>query len=233
MLLHAGIADRTMWSEHLQPLAEAGYRVVALDIPGFGEAPVPPGPDAPWNDVLETMAELDTGPAALVGNSYGGALALRVAVVAPSAASALALISAPAPGLEPSPELGAAWEAEEAAVERGDIDAAVELVLETWVPPHLRARVAPMQRRALELQAEVEGLTEARDPVPDLEALRRIDVPTLIAAGENDLPDFREGAEAMAEVIAGARLELIEGVGHLAPLEDPEGFRQMLLDFLA
>ncbi len=39
VLLHAGIADRRMWSEHLAPLAEAGYRAIAIDLPGFGEAP--------------------------------------------------------------------------------------------------------------------------------------------------------------------------------------------------
>lgn len=34
LLLHAGIADRRMWDEHLEPLAEAGHRVVAVDLPG-------------------------------------------------------------------------------------------------------------------------------------------------------------------------------------------------------
>ena len=221
-----------MFSELLEPLAEAGYRAVALDIPGFGDARAPPGPDAPWNDVLETMAALEIDRAALVGNSYGGGVALRTAVVAPAAVWALVLISAPVPGWEPSPELRSAWGLEEAAIERGDIAAAVELVLETWVPPRLRERVGPMQRRALELQAAAEGVTEARDPVPDLAALARIAVPTLVAAGEHDLPDFREGAEAMAAAIPGARLELIPGVGHLAPLEAPEAFRALLLEFL-
>jgi hypothetical protein len=51
VLLHAGIADRTMWSEHLEPLAEARYRVLAVDLPGFGEARVKPGEQAPWADV--------------------------------------------------------------------------------------------------------------------------------------------------------------------------------------
>ena len=55
MLLHAGVADRTMWSEHLGPLSAAGYRVVAMDLPGFGEAPAATAESAPWADVLETM----------------------------------------------------------------------------------------------------------------------------------------------------------------------------------
>src|SRR2546423_163807 len=83
VLLHAGIADRSMWSEHLDPLAAAGLRVLAFDLPGFGDAPVAPGPQAPWNDVLGALNELGIGEAALVGNSFGAAVALRVAVTAP------------------------------------------------------------------------------------------------------------------------------------------------------
>ncbi len=232
VLLHAGIADRTMWSEQLEPIAAAGHRVIALDLPGFGEAPVPPGPQAPWNDVLETMRELELGQAALVGSSFGGAVALRVAVVAPAAVSALALISAPAPELEPSEELEAAWEAEEAALGDDDLDGAVEAVLAAWVPERLHPRVRPMQRRAFELQADAGEVTEARDPVETLEALRRIEVPALAAAGELDMSDFLEGAEAIASVIPGARHEVIAGAGHLAPLETPEAFRSLLLEFL-
>jgi 3-oxoadipate enol-lactonase len=88
LLLHAGIADRTMWAEHLEPLAAAGYRAIAVDLPGFGEAPVAPGEQAPWADVLETMDALAIDRAALVGNSFGGAVALRIAAVAPLRVSA-------------------------------------------------------------------------------------------------------------------------------------------------
>ncbi len=145
VLLHAGVADRTMWREHLEPLAAAGYRVIALDLPGFGEAHVPPGAQAPWNDVLETMNVLGVERAALVGNSFGGAVALRVAAVAPVAASALALISTPPPDLEPSPELQAAWEAEEAALERGE--AAVQAVVDAWTLPDAPAELRERRRR--------------------------------------------------------------------------------------
>lgn len=237
VLLHAGVADRTMWAEHLEPLAEAGYRVLAVDLPGYGEAPVEPGEQAPWADVLETMDELSIERAALVGNSFGGAVALRAALVAPDRVSALALISVPAPGLEPSPELEAAWEAEEAALLRGDIEAAVDAVVDAWTlpdaPQGLRDRVAAMQRRAFALQAGATAATEAPDPVeqrPD--ALTRLNVPTLVAAGERDKRDFRRGAEVMARTLPGARHAVIKGAGHLAPLETPEAFRELVLTFL-
>src|ERR1700755_2392164 len=125
VLLHAGIADRSMWSDHLAPLAAAGYRAIAPDLPGFGESPEGPGPLAPWADVLAFLDELGIGEAALVGDSFGAAVALRVAVVAPERARALTLISARAEEIEASDRLRAVWAAEEEAVERDDIDGAV------------------------------------------------------------------------------------------------------------
>ncbi|MEO7197770.1 MAG: alpha/beta hydrolase, partial [Solirubrobacterales bacterium] len=237
VLLHAGVGDRTMWSEHLEHLAGAGYRAVAMDLPGFGEARVTPGEQAePWMDVLQTMDELSIERAALVGNSFGGAVALRAALVAPHRASALVLISAPPPALEPSPELRAAWEAEEVALRRGDIEAAVEAVVEAWTLPgasqELRDRVAVMQRRALALQGEAPEATEAPDPAERPDALTELSVPTLVAAGELDMRDFRQGAEAMAQALPRARHAVIEGAGHLAPLEMPEAFRELVLAFL-
>jgi pimeloyl-ACP methyl ester carboxylesterase len=62
VLTRAGVADRTMWREHLGWLADAGFRAIAVDLPGFGEAPVEPGPQAPWN-------------------SFGAAVAMRVAAM--------------------------------------------------------------------------------------------------------------------------------------------------------
>ena len=77
LLLHAGIADRTMWSEHLDWLADAGFWAIAVDLPGFGEARIEPGPQAPWQDVLSTLKELEVPTVSLVGNSFGAAVALR------------------------------------------------------------------------------------------------------------------------------------------------------------
>jgi pimeloyl-ACP methyl ester carboxylesterase len=237
VLLHAGIADRSMWAEHLQPLAAAGYRAVAVGLPGFGDVMPAEGEQAPWNDVLQTMDELSIEQAALVGNSFGGAVALRVALVAPHRVSALALISAPAPGIEPSAELKAIWQAEEEALERGDTDAAVEAVVAGWTlpdaPPELRDRVAAIQRRTFECQPDDGEWIEAPDPVDEHpEALTQLNVPALVAAGKRDLPDFREGAESLARTLPSARHAVIQGAGHLAPLETAQAFRELLLGFL-
>jgi pimeloyl-ACP methyl ester carboxylesterase len=233
ILLHAGVADRRMWEDLLPDLAAAGFHALAFDLPGFGDAEVEPGPQAPWNDVLMAMNELGIERAALVGNSFGAAIALRVAVVAPARVDALVLVGTPMPG-EPSDRLAAAWEAEEEALVRGDIDAAVEAVAEAWTKPGpVRDLVEEMQRRAFELQLEAGEVEDAPDPVEeDPESLTRIDVPLLAIAGAEDMPDFVTGADTLARVVPGARHVVVEGAGHLVPLEAPDEFRALVIDFL-
>ena len=238
LLLHAGIADRSMWREHLLPLAAGGHRVVALDLPGHGEAELSPDPQPSWAEVMQALDALAIDRAVLVGNSFGGAVALRVAAVAPARVSGLVLISAPAPGLDASPELLHVWEQEEAALEMGDIERAVRVIVDAWTAPYaqpaLREHVAAMQRRAFELQHGAVPAPEHDDPLEsDPAALARIEVPALVAAGDRDMVDFRDGAELLARKLPNARHAVIEGAGHLAPLETPAAFRTLVLDFLA
>jgi 3-oxoadipate enol-lactonase len=237
LLLHAGIADRRMWSGQLKPLAAGGYRVIALDMRGFGEAPMAVEQDAPWADVLETLDWLGVERMALVGNSFGGAVAQRVAVMAPARPWALALISSPDEALEPSPRLKAVWEAEEAAIEMEDFDAAVQIIVEAWTlpeaPARLRLKVAQMQRRALELQVQDGQTPEGVDPLErDPGALARLRMPTLVACGTDEMSDFQEAAGRLAAIIPGARSLRFEGAGHLAPMERPKEFNEELLGFL-
>ncbi len=237
VLLHAGVGDRTMWREHLEPLAGAGLRVLAIDLPGFGEAPIRPGPQAPWEDLLRTLKELEVERAALVGNSFGAAVALRAAAVAPAAVSGLVLLSVPPLAGETSPELEAAWTAEGAALERGDIDGAVAAVVDAWTQPdapaELRERIASMQRRALEAQVAAGDVEEAADPLErHPEALAKLEIPVLLATGEHDMPDFKRAAEELTATLPQARSVVIDGAGHLASLENPIAFRRLVLEFL-
>jgi pimeloyl-ACP methyl ester carboxylesterase len=237
LLLHAGIADRRMWDEHLEPLAAAGYRVVAPDLPGFGEAAAGPAPLAHWQDVLATMDALEISSACVVGNSFGGAVALRVAATAPERVRALLLFSAPAvPEPDPSPELLAAWEAEEAALAAGDVEKAVAAVLSAWVRPgatdEVRSRIAAMQRGNYESH-DSEEPEQAVDPLEeDPGLLAAIACPALIAAGDEDMVDFRNAVGELAAGLARSETTLIPDCGHLAPLEAPQEFCRLVVEHL-
>jgi pimeloyl-ACP methyl ester carboxylesterase len=237
VLLHAGVADRRMWAPLLAPLAAAGLRAVALDLPGFGQAAVGPPPSAPWEDVLETLDALELDSVVLAGNSFGALVAKRLAVVAPDRIAALALISAPPEEWdgEPSPALSAVWDAEEEALERGDIEAAVAAIVAAWTLPDApagqRELVADMQRRAFAVQSAADELPDAPDPLEaDPGALARFDAPTVVVAGEHDMRDFHEAAAELGAELPRARLQIIAGAGHLAPLEQPEAVRLLLLE---
>jgi pimeloyl-ACP methyl ester carboxylesterase len=122
-------------------------------------------------------------------------------------------------------------------LDRGDVEAAVEAVVDAWTlpdaPPALREHVAAMQRRAFALQAGVDEEEEPPDPLDERpDALATVEVPTVVTAGTGDMPDFREGGELLARTLPRARFEVIEGAGHLAPLEQPERFRELVLEFL-
>lgn len=72
------------------------------------------------------------------------------------------------------------------------------------------------------------------DPLEDHpELLRAIHVPSLIAAGEHDMPDFLWSAQQLAQALPHASPHVIPGAGHLAALETPEAFRGLLTEFLA
>lgn len=239
VLLHAGITDRRMWAGLLPELAAAGYRAIALDLPGFGADAAPPrGPQAPWNEVLGTLDVLGVESAALIGCSYGGAVALRVAALHRGRFWGLVLTSAPAPGLEPSPELAERWAAEERALDVGDLDGATAAVVDAWTlpgaPATIRDHVASAQRRAFELQDAATNVSDLPDPLgDDPDRLTGVAVPSLVIEGALDLVDFREGGKLLARLLPDAELLTLEGAGHLAPLEQPAAFRDATLAFLA
>ena len=125
------------------------------------------------------MDSLSIEEAAIAGNSFGAAVALRIAAVAPERVSSLTLFSVPpVPEPEPSAELSAAWSEEEAALEAGDIDGAVDAVVRAWTGPDaipaLHARVARMQRRNFESQPSEEP-EWAPDPLEEEPELLRQD----------------------------------------------------------
>jgi 3-oxoadipate enol-lactonase len=126
------------------------------------------------------------------------------------------------------------WEAEEGALEEGDIEQAVEAVVSAWVrpeaPDEVRERIAAMQRGNYERHTSEQELEQAPDPLEEDPApLANVDCPVLLAAGEDDLVDFRDAVRELAANLPGAKTALIAGCGHLAPLEAPEEVRRLVL----
>jgi pimeloyl-ACP methyl ester carboxylesterase len=90
LLLHAGIADRRMWRHQVAVLHER-YRVLNVDLPGYGESGLPPEGYANHDAIVGLLTELGVGQAAVMGCSFGGAVAIDTTLAYPDRVGALAL----------------------------------------------------------------------------------------------------------------------------------------------
>ncbi|MFF1799415.1 alpha/beta fold hydrolase, partial [Kitasatospora sp. NPDC058263] len=222
VLLHSTVCDRRMWDGQVPALVGAGFRVVRCDLRGFGGTPVPDRPYDNARDVLDLLDELGIERAALVGASGGGRVALALAARWPDRVTALALLCTALAGQEPSAELRAFGEREDALIEAGDIAGATELNVRTWLGPEageaVREQVRRMQRHAFDVQlAAEEDFPQIRvetDPAA-------VTAPTLLVTGAHDFADFGRIADRLAERIAGARHLDLPWAGHLPALERP------------
>jgi pimeloyl-ACP methyl ester carboxylesterase len=233
VLLHSSVCDRRMWDPLVPVLTDAGHRVVRCDFRGFGDTPVADGPYDDAADVEALLDRLGVERFALVGASYGGQVALRIAARRRDAVTALVLLCSAAPDHEPGVGLLAFDEREEALFEAGDLAGAVELNVATWLGPEadddVRARVRDMQRHAFEVQSAAAVEYAPDEPEVDLS---RIGAPCLAVSGAHDLADFREIARSMPERVPGARHVELPWAGHLPSLERPAEVGAMLTDFL-
>ena len=242
VLIHAGICDSRMWDPQWETFRPS-HRVLRYDMRGFGRSPVGPGSYSNAGDLIDLLEQQGVAKASLVGVSMGGRVALEVAIARPELVDALVLVGAGFPGHDWSAEMNAADEAETAALKRGDLDAAVEVTLRTWVDgprrrpedvdSDVRARVAEMQRRAYELQLPVWETAEEEPLVSDLsERVSEVDAPTLVLVGEEDVRDMHEIAGRLERELPNARRASIANTAHVPSMERPREFDQLVLPFL-
>jgi pimeloyl-ACP methyl ester carboxylesterase len=184
--------------------------------------------------------------AALVGASMGANVALEAAVLAPERVTAVVLAPPGIVDSAPSPAVRSYGEAEDEAIDRGDLDEAVRVNLDFWlagpdrplaeVDPGVVERVGIMQRRAFELQ--VPAFEHEPHPVHEKrigqlgERLSDVRAPTLVIVGDADASDILRAAEATQAAIDSVETVVMPGIGHFPNLERPEEFNGRLTAFL-
>src|SRR5262245_6391232 len=195
VLVHAGIADRRMWDPQWPALVGAG-RAIRYDARGYGESLPPSGTWSHHADLLELLDVLGIRRAHIVGTSMGAGIAVEAALARPRIAASLLLV-APGGALlgDGGESLRQVWHEEVEALDRGDIDAAVEVNLRAWVDgptrgpgvvdPEVRAFVGRMQRDAFELpEWDPEANPEHELTPPAAGRLDEIRCRTLVLVGE-------------------------------------------------
>jgi pimeloyl-ACP methyl ester carboxylesterase len=241
LLIHAGIADHSMWDDDVPALA-AGHRVVTFDCRGYGRSASTDVAFSNRADIAALLDHLGLERAALLGCSRGGQIAIDLTLEQPERVSALIVVASGPGGLEhePTPEELALFESEEPMWLAGDWAGIADLDVRVWVdgvgqaadrvPAAIRERVRAMSLARYEA-GYPDGQPIVLDP-PSGARLEEIACPTLVIHGDLDVSYMSAAAEAMERRIPGAQRVTLPGVAHMVNLERPAEFRRLVLGFL-
>lgn len=237
LLLHGLGLDLRMWDDQV-PALSARYRVVRVDLLGFGRSPAIAGPYSHGEQLAALLDHLGIAQAHLVGLSMGGRIAAEFVQEHPARAKSLVLADADITGL-PFSTLGPALGAIFGRGAAGDVAGAKRAFLDSVIFDAARRQPQVMARLERMLDAysgwhfaNMAAGHERRPAQKTSEALARFALPVLALVGELDAVDFHEVAEGVAARVPGARKQVLPGVGHMSNMEGPAAFNRALLDFL-
>ena len=237
LLIHGLGWDHALWHGQIDPLVQRGWRVVASDLRGMGATAKP---SAPWSlddyvaDLLALTDKLAVGRFAVVGFSLGGMIAAAIASAHQDRVSALVIAAA---AVSSSVEGEARTEAMlERAVRLGPVAFAGEQARaiwhRDWAARHPEYVERFVQWRAAMDQAALFRAFRSSYGVDLRPALPSLRMPVCVIAADCDPFASVEMLRGAAQLIPGADFAVIEGAGHMIPVERPEEFAACLLRFL-
>ena len=239
VLLHGFACDRSLWDACVASL-ESRHRVIRYDLRGHGESSSPESRFSVADHVKDLATVLDAfgefGPVHLVGHSLGSAVATSFCVESPERCESLSLVAPMLAGYRWGTDWIERIQALREAFLRGDLASGLDA---HWLSgEHFeRSRMHESWDAARSMVMRWKGapLVEpvcAETAFDEEERIRRILVPVLVMSGAQDHEDLLEVAYLLTTRIPGGSMELFEDCGHLLPLESPERFLPVLLQFL-
>lgn len=240
LLLHGGGLDHRLWDGVAGRVA-GDVRVVAPDLRSHGASSTARVPYRHCDDVVRVLEDL-AAPAHVVGLSMGGAAALEAAVLRPDLVASVVSVGAGATDVT----FGDPWTVERRArldvlAAAGDAAAWVDLWVDTFLvgPGRTADALDPAAVdlfRAMVTANVATHVVAGAVPPHALDdgwaRLAELTVPVVGAVGELDLPDHHAFIRRAVEAVPAAELAVLPGVGHHAPLEDPDGFATFLGEHL-
>ena len=237
VLLHAFPLNRAMWAAQEAALAKE-FRVVTIDLRGHGES------DAPlWRYTLEQAADdvralldhLAIRRAVFVGLSMGGYILFAFYRQYADRVQGLVLADTRAQADTEDGKAGR-FQLAQTAYRQGAAAVADVMIPKLLSPATIRTRpeIVRLVRTMIEgneisgIAGDLMAMAERPDSVP---LLAQIACPVQIIVGESDQATPPADARLMAERIPGARLALIPDAGHLANLEQPDLFTEIVAAF--
>jgi pimeloyl-ACP methyl ester carboxylesterase len=242
---HSNASTSGQWRALMDDLAPR-FHVFAPDSYDSGKSPSWPSDRIiSLNDevaLIEPVLARAGLPCALVGHSYGAAVALMAALSSPGQVSALALyeptlfslVDAESPPPNDADGIRGAVAQSSAALDAGDTDAAARHFIDYWMGEGSWART--LEARKLPIAESVKNVRRwahalMREPTP-LAAFRALDVPVLYMTGRQSTRSAHGVARLLTAVLPQVEVVTFESLGHMGPITHPEVVNSAIARFL-
>ena len=246
LLVHGYPESSYMWQHALPALADAGWRAIAPDLPGYGDSEPDRGGrgSGSWEHHMGALErfvrELDLGPVVLVTHDWGVPIGLRWACDHPGAVSALVISDGgffadrrwhDLANVMRTPQEGEKLiraytrDGFQAAMRAASSGMSEEAIAEYW------KAFADDTRRLAQLELYRSG--EFEKLLPYEGRVAALGVPTLIVWGEDDRLAGVRMAHRFHDELPGSELVVFDGAGHFVWDDEPQRAADALVDFLA
>ncbi len=221
VLLHGGLADNSTWAAQFSGLSPHRH-VVAPERQAQGHTPDRPGPltyQAMADQTVGFLVALGLGPVDLLGWSDGGMVGTLLAAGHPELVRTLTVTGS---GFSNSGYVPGAMEAL-LALSPGDEDMTMFAAMYAQASPDGPEHFGEVWEKVRTMWAE---------PFDWTAAVEGISAPTLVIVGDDDYVSV-EHAQRFSRAVENGQLAVVPGASHLVPMEKPELFNQLVLDFTA
>jgi pimeloyl-ACP methyl ester carboxylesterase len=238
LFIHGFPLCRRMWHPQLRKLGEAGYRVIAPDLRGFGDSDAVEGPysmDQFADDIVALLDHLAIEKAVIGGMSMGGYVLFNLCERYPERLLGACFITT-----RPTAD-DDAGKARRLQLARDVMKFGPQVIADVFHPVLFTEASLTERPKLVEEVSRWMTATDSRGLAGGLLAMRErrdytaflssIRIPSLAIGAAGDLASPPENARAIAAAIPGCKLCIVPDAGHMANLEHPGAFNRCLLDF--
>jgi 3-oxoadipate enol-lactonase len=234
-LLHSLLSDRASFDAVIPRLSQS-FRVIVPELPGFGQSPAARGDFAAVADrMAQAVKDASGGEDTIVlGNGYGGFVALQMAIRRPDVAAKLVLADCGAAFSEAGRQ---AFRNMAVASRAKGLAAITDTAMRRLFAAEFQAQHPDLMRDRREafLRTDPEVFRAACGALAELDLrpdLGEVKVPVLVLVGEHDEATPPPMSHELAAGLPNARLKIIPGCAHVPQLQSPEIFLEAIGEFL-
>lgn len=239
VLIHGFPLSRRMWHPQMIKLADAGFRLIAPDLRGFGESDAPDGPysmELFADDVVALLDHLEIDKAVIGGMSMGGYVLFNLCERYSERLLGACFITTRATADDDAGKARRLQQAQD-AMKFGPqvVTDSFEKLLFAEQSLMERPTLVDEVRRWMVATASrglAGGLLAMRERKDYTQFLGRINIPSLVIGAAEDKVAPPVNAQRIAAGIPGCKLCVVPDAGHMANLEHPGAFNKCLLEFL-